>query len=332
MLAASVGVLLAGAAQAAPLLSVDVRSAGVGGVAIPVLNPTQVISTLELWGSVTGGTGGTANEGLWKVVCYVTSKNYNGGVLLGTLTDAWASPPPDWYNGGAGGTFNGQNGYDLDSDTDVDLGYNIDTTSADQAKWIIARAGSMQTAATVDYAAYKLLTMEMAGMAWASANPHGYTVIEATPRAVAAVQLFKVDGVSKTGASAGTSVTLFRPDEAHAGPPVQLDKSLPGMLDGSASLGTISLWSWDIDGDGSADVFGPNVKQVALTYDPETKVLSWGTGQKLLDPGEYLAKLHVESPWTNSDSGTKLTLLPEPATMALLGLGGLLVAVRRRFS
>jgi hypothetical protein len=115
-------------------------------------------------------------------------------------------------------------------------------------------------------------------------------------------------------------VTLYRPADAEAGANITIGEGESKTLDGSASIGTISTWTWDIFKGGVWVPFGTG-ETLGITFA--------GLG---LPEGDYLVQLTTNSAFT-SDTDT-MTLhvdaVPEPATMALLALGGITALVRRR--
>jgi hypothetical protein len=119
----------------------------------------------------------------------------------------------------------------------------------------------------------------------------------------------------------GSKVVLYRPATADAGPPLIVNPGDTVTLDGSASVGTISLWQWDLNGDGVWDLTG---EKPTVTYD-------YLTGTLGLAGGPHEVTLRASSPYTDNQSTTLLTIVPEPATLVLLAAGaGVTLAVRRR--
>jgi len=115
------------------------------------------------------------------------------------------------------------------------------------------------------------------------------------------------------------------PPEADAGGPYRFLAGHSVVLDGSGSSdpdGSIVNWRWDIDGS-----LGPVETTAVATYTWEQLQLIFG----ISGSGLYDVALTVTDDL--GDTGTAyatLLIVPEPATMALLGLGLLAVARRRR--
>jgi hypothetical protein len=111
---------------------------------------------------------------------------------------------------------------------------------------------------------------------------------------------------------------------ARAGGPYEVGPGGSALLDGSVFYGSGNpvSWSWDLDADGEYDdAFGPTA---SLTYDEFV-------GQFGMQPGQYVIglQIHTSDGLVDTDAGS-LILTPEPATLTLLAMGGLLGLRRRR--
>jgi hypothetical protein len=341
------GALLATSASGA--LTLDLRNGAVGNPAAVEYTGVGQVITLNLWATVTGADAVPTNDGLWKF--YTSIRSSNGGLAKGTLAKSGKS---GWvvgtaFNLGSGatvGTF-----VDLDGDGDLDVGSN---NSNDALNWMQGRAGVMQ--ATVEYqrtAPYN---------SWAIANytftatgagpdPHGVTKLYLTPR-VSNDNLWNEDGYIWEGEDAyppfdpindwtagsdrmgtplaGQYVTLYIHATAVAPGGGGTVEALLGenlTLNAGASTGSMNNYQWDLDGDNDWD----------LTTNNPLTVIPWAdlVGKYgLMAGGLYNARLRTaweeSPPVTESTAMFPLHLTPEPATMALLGIGGLLTLIRRR--
>ncbi len=172
------------------------------------------------------------------------------------------------------------------------------------------------------------------------AGQSGATEIWAAPRQFGTA-IWMEDGVSKVNfvhpdpldpcagdLESGDKVVLGIASTAHGpgGGPVELG---PGggdvVLDGSASTGSINWWAWDFDGDGNPEIEGIGESNPTISY----ALLS---GMDIAD-GAYTATMTVgwsaSDPVNTSTTTFGLTLVPEPATVALLAVG-LVTLIRRR--
>ena len=322
-------VLAAGllAAPASASMYLDINPAS-GPTAIAIDAPTAIVSGMNLMIRLTGATPLTMLQSYMSVL----STNVGGGLINGTITDAWY-PGTELSGIGSLGTASTT----LDADGDTDIG---STNYASATGYMRAQKGNTDYVTQTDPAGIGAYVLSFQGTEWASANPHGVTVIEAIGRQKASASgLWKEAGVSKAAVPfTGNTITLYRPDDAKLDhDALSLDGSASMVLNGAASTGSINMWSWDVDGDTQFDVASALATSLSLSYDPIAGILSWtgpaGSGQKTLPAGDYQVKLRTEwqgSTLTSSEKTAMMTLLPEPATMALLGLGGLAVAIRRR--
>ncbi len=335
------GALLATSASGA--LTLDLRNAAGGPANIEYTGGAQVVN-LELWATVTGADANTLNDGLWKF--YTSIRSSNGGLVQGTLAKAtgkspWMSGTP--FNLGSGATPGTQ--VDLDGDGDLDIGSNND---ADANNWMLARSASMY--GTVESGGMFGVVKYTFTATGAGPNPHGVTKLYLTPRAgndtlwnedgyiwwddpAAGAPYLATDwaaGHDRMGTPlAGQYVTLYVHATAVApgGGMIEVVQGQNLTLDASASTGSINTYQWDLDGDLDWDLTTNN----PLTVVPWADLVGlYG----LVAGGNYNAILRTaweESPAvTENEVGFTLHLTPEPATMALLGIGGLLTLIRRR--
>ena len=344
------GALLATSASGA--LTLDLRNGAVGNPAAVEYTGVGQVIALELWATVTGGDAVPTNDGLWKF--YTSIRSSNGGLAQGNLTQA-GSKSSGWFTGtpfNAGlGAYSGTKA-DLDGDGDLDIGSNNNADAA--SGWIQARAGVMQASIelnrTAPYNSWGIgkFTFTATG---AGPVPHGVTRLYPTPR-VGGDTLWNEDGYIWEGEDAfppfdpindwtagsdrmgtpavGQYVILYVHATAVApggGGTVVGEFGQNLVLDAGASTGSMNTYQWDLDGDGDWDLTTNN----PLTVIPWADLVGlYG----LLPGGDYTAGLRTawqESPPITEGTATfPLHLTPEPATMALLGIGGLLTLIRRR--
>jgi len=135
----------------------------------------------------------------------------------------------------------------------------------------------------------------------------------------------------------GERVILYVASTAAApsGGPFVLGPGGDAVLDGTAATGSINWWGWDFDGDGDYDLEGTG--EVAhVTFDmlkglddaTVTEGEEWPDG--VMKPGTMTVGWSASDPVNTDTVAFELTIIPEPATIALLVAGALVTRVRRR--
>jgi len=321
-----------------------------------VVTPGQTVS-VELWSLITGGTGAINKDKL--LVTVVRAFSSNGGAALVDFSNGALAYDPTVALGSQLGSAN-----DLDGDGDLDWGGppqpgwgpgEIDPVIS--AKWLAQRDGG--TGLTLAYedpgarpvpggvgiptAKFDLLV---------SANPGdwGVTEIWVQPDYLAEQTYKWYQGGTLQAGQPGTAGDP--PEHVSSGPPLVLvmaataaapgggavvqilNDGLPVILDGSASTGSINFWSWRVDLDMNGDyetIIGEEDAtsdgMLAVTYDALEAL-------GLLPFTVYNAQLYVayqnSPPVTESGADFQIEIVPEPATLALLGLGALALVRRKR--
>ncbi len=320
-------------------LTIDLQLPG-GGTTVQVTDPSAPLTvSLELWATVTGADGIATNDGLWKF--YTSIRSSNGGLVLGNLAktgkSGWFTSTP--FALGNGATVGTQ--VDLDGDGDLDIGSN---DPGNALQWMQARAAAMYGTVGGNSFGIVKYTFTKTGIG----DPHGVTKLYLTPRPTID-NLWNEDGyiwwddpeagppylaedwypgTDRLGPPvAGKSVTLYMAAVAVVPPAIDVNMGDMLVLDAGASLGSINTYEWDLDGDMDWD----------LTVHDPLVVIPWDDLINVygLVPGQtYDARLRVaweESPaLTEDEEGFQLNVMPEPATLALLGFGLVTSLLARR--
>ena len=320
-----------GATSAHGSLVLDLRTA-TGGTSI-VVTPAMIGTdiSLKVWANVTGT--GAAAEGLWYVYYSVKSNNTGGGAITGGLTGG-TLVSPFAASGSQVGTVAELNS---PSDNLTDMGTNNATPVAAHAK---------PRAAEATYSNSSPLYGEAITDGWRwnveSVTLHiTSAILGSGSSAYSAIPPSIMTGVTKAGLwyedmtlrqvaySTGTGVTLTLEatvvDASVEEEEYTIYQGAPEEVAGSAMItagfGSILSTGWDFDCDGTQDMAG-NVASVSYEY---LKLLGY------VDNVPHLAWFKGFSNDGKSDMDTTMiTILPEPATLALLGLGGLALVLRRR--
>ena len=292
-----------------------------GGKFVPVSVGTEVV-TLNVWATTGNLDGNAANDGISRL--YAAFYSSNGGLIKGNMSLAFTPTNPLNNNleniGGVPTPAVGAMA-DLDGDGDLDVG---STVVAVATGWTLAKAATgMYVVGPVNFA-----TLTFTSTGWNAADLHGVTEIWGIGRPSSVNNSWKEDGVSKTGMIlTGEKIVLYRP-AAPAGQGFTINPGESKTFDGSASVGSVNQYSWDFNGDGIFEVLDSLIPTAGVTFD-------YLTGTLGLAAGDHLATLRTSYLYgTEVINGATVpvgfTILPEPATLALLGIGGLITLIRRR--
>ncbi|MBW8035690.1 MAG: PEP-CTERM sorting domain-containing protein [Planctomycetes bacterium] len=140
------------------------------------------------------------------------------------------------------------------------------------------------------------------------------------------LSFYKINDPLTTATYIGTQVLTPITVQADAGGAYQVGPGQTVVLDGSAS-------SADQGGDVTIDNISWYIDDIEVGQD-EMLSLSYGTltGDLGLSVGIHQVKICTTADWAGPDSDwTTLEIVPEPCSLLLLGLGGLLLRRRRAF-
>jgi hypothetical protein len=294
----------------------------------------------QIFAIVTGGSGGVT-DGLSKVYASVLSAgdlvNGNvGPVAWGreyvynedTESWVWTLQSNGLLAGGTGSTLGVLS--DLDGDGDIDLG---STDSSSAAGWLLAR-GTKLAEPTVTGPEHWIASFDFV-VAPGTFDPsgNGWTQIDVFGRGGGDGEqnnIWYENGVA-TNSPAPTStqgIYLYVASGAvvPGGPVVVGDITAGVILDGSGSTGSINTWAWDLDGDGLPDV----TVNTPITFVSGDKLAEIFGGAQGTFAATLTTGLQVNPLLGANTAPFSFTIVPEPATMALLGFGALAFVIRRR--
>ena len=318
------------------------------GAAVPIIatDPTAASVSFQLYIRITA-TADPTKDTLWKFMVDTRSTNVGGGLINGTLAASWVT------TGSGGPNFSGDTtsklgkSQDIDGDGDLDLG-GIGTSTAVIPDYMAGRNASYIT--EPDANGFNMYNMTFTGTSFAGSNPHGVTELKGTFVQKVGYTMWKENGSATPATNlanqrTGQTITLYRPDN------IQFDKPSidltdgPGTLDASPSVGSIDEWQWDINGDGVYEVKRATATSMTFSFDKLTGRVSWNDGAAgdfgdyAPTPAQVAAKqvqVNLRTKYGNDliplthDEDHAMVILPEPATVVLLVMGGVIVAVRRR--
>ncbi len=318
------------------------------GGSVIVDGPGDTID-VEAWVEITGGSG----DGEAFVSGAYRLWSSDGGPVLGdyagweipewTLqTDFFGDPIPGSYKGGnTPGT-----PADLDGDGDTDWGAsptNKVTDTSNGTSWVTLRdplSGpplAFGDEHQIGHGQWEVTGLDLASrdaveLAVDASNmaPFIYSWFEdMTP------QSYPDNGGAPPVATDAITVLLASTADAGSVAGAQVvDPETELVLDGSAATGSINWWRWEFDGDG--DYTGEGDPDLAIeTGDPVTVLTMADLDAMGLGMGMHEVTMTVgwvQSPAENVDTSDSTTfeIVPEPATLALVGLGLAALARRKR--
>jgi len=342
---------------------------GLGGTdnggAVEIVSDTQEIN-LQLWAVVTGGNGTGDDEGLKRTMASVLSSKSRDttgvhdydppndpGLVYGDLTADWGLYKNEvipgmiyqWVTNDAFNAFPPKitkvgTEQDLDGDGDVDVGYTQDEsgdfdsdgdTYPDTGHFWTAEGQGVFDKAPGEEHLLTDMTFNVTG--WGPEHVGGgrcgVTYIWARPGHSDLVNIWREDGdtIMEIPDFDGEPIILYVASGGETDTPAG-QKVGPGQtleLDGTAATGSVNWWKWVFNG-GDYEIAGTDKEDIDVEF---------GELEPVLGLGDHTVKMVVGwegSPLilTGESGDIPFTLLPEPATLALVGVGLVVLARRKR--
>ena len=327
-----------------------VGGTGYGGMVI-VTGPGDTID-LEVWAEITDGTG--SGEAFLAGAYRLSSSD--GGPIAGDFT-AWDIPEwtlnTDFFGNPIPGSYQGGNSpgtpCDLDGDGDMDWGAvptDKVTDTVEGTSWVTLR--DAPGGPPLAFGAVNQIgagTWEVTGLDPSSRDAVELSV-DASNMSMWIYAWYEAmvekkypppeDGPQPEAMDPITLLLVSAPDASSTtdGQEVKPEPGVDLILDGSAATGSINWWRWEFDGDGAYT--GDTDPDINVETGEPVTVLTWDDLLALgLAEGPHALTMMVgwvESPAVNVDISGPLgfTMVPEPATLALMGLGLAALARRKR--
>jgi len=321
-----VGSLLAATASADLVLELRMPGGAppAGNIVLPA-DPGAPV-TLEVWGVLTEGTNPMASQ---LMGAYVGAFSSDGGALLGDMTYTIAGPtdvPPIYW------TFITLPVAPTDFDGDGDL----DAFGGDPTNYLHfnywSRSPFMNLTPGTTGLEQKLGTLEFmpTGVFNDETSATEIMLVGGTVADAQQPSSWTEDGVNETGVpGVANKAVLVIPSDAQ--PVADANMGATGMLggnlslDGTVAIGSVNWWRWDFGG-------GMHVVEGVGEGTPDIPVddlLAAGLAMGM-NPVEVTVGWSASDPVNQSSAMFDVNLMPEPATMALLGLGLAVLARRRK--